>query len=85
MNFFDRLLDKITNRGTKIVGAGHPPGDYQPPTGDRELSEELEADYGADTAAARPPDDAEADDGPDTPDALPPDDAAADDRPPAAP
>jgi len=55
MAWLDRLMDKLTSRGPKIVGAGHGPGDYQPPTGSPELSEELEADYGADTPAAEPP------------------------------
>jgi hypothetical protein len=57
MAWLDRLMDKLTSRGTKIAGAGHGPDDYQPPTGSPELSEELEADYGADTPAAEPPDD----------------------------
>jgi len=56
MAWIDRLMDRLTARGTKVVGAGHPPGDYEPPTGSPELSEELQADYGADSAAAEPPD-----------------------------
>jgi hypothetical protein len=55
MNWLDTLMDRITQRGTKIVGAGHPPGDTEPETGGAELSEELEADYGADSPAAEPP------------------------------
>lgn len=53
--WLDRLMDRLTSRHTKIVGAGHPPGDTEPETGSEELSEELEADYGPDTAAAEPP------------------------------
>jgi hypothetical protein len=55
MAWLDRLMDKLTSRGPKIAGAGHGPGDFQPPTGSPELSEELEADYGADSRAAEPP------------------------------
>jgi hypothetical protein len=55
MAWLDRLMDKLTTRGPKIAGTGHGPGDYQPPTGALELSEELEADYGPDTPAAEPP------------------------------
>ena len=55
MNWLDRLMDRMTQRGTKIVAAGHPPGDTEPETGSPELSEELEADYGPDTPAAEPP------------------------------
>ena len=47
---------------------GHPPGDTTPPTGSRELSEELEADYGPDSPAAEPPE-AEDDPAPDRPEA----------------
>ena len=55
MAWLDRLMDKLTSRGPKIAGTGHGPGDYQPPTGSPELSEELEANYGADTPATEPP------------------------------
>lgn len=55
MNFLDRLMERLTQRGTKIVATGHPPGDTEPETGSPELSEELEADYGPDTPAAEPP------------------------------
>ena len=48
-------MDSLTRRGTKVVATGHPPGDTTPPTGSRELSEELEADYGPDSPAAEPP------------------------------
>ena len=65
MAWLDKVMDRLTARRTKIVGAGHGPDDFQPPTGSPELSEELEADYGADTLAAELPDDAEsASDGP---------------------
>jgi len=68
MAWLDKVMDRMTARRTKIVGAGHGPDDFQPPTGSPELSEELEADYGADTPAAEPPDDAEsARDGPESP------------------
>ena len=56
MGWLDRLLDTLTRRGTKVVATGHPPGDTEPPTGSAELSEELQADYGPDSAAAEPPD-----------------------------
>jgi hypothetical protein len=56
MNFLDRLMDRLTSRGTKLAGSGHPPGDTEPETGSPELSEELQADYGPDTPAAEPPD-----------------------------
>jgi hypothetical protein len=48
-------MDKLTSRGTKMVASGHGPEDFQPETGSGELSEELEADFGPDTAAAEPP------------------------------
>jgi hypothetical protein len=78
MNWFDSLMDRLTRRGTKLVASGHPPADTDPATGSRDLSEELQAGYGGDTPAARPPDGAEAD-GPleasdeIAPDELPPD------------
>lgn len=55
MGWLDRLMDRLTQRGTKVVGSGHPPADTEPATGSKELSEELEADYGADSPAAEPP------------------------------
>ena len=55
MAWIDRLMDRITARGPKLVGSGHAPADTTPPTGSGELSEELEADYGQDTPAAEPP------------------------------
>ena len=55
MNWLDRLMDRITSRGTKMVASGHPPADTEPETGADELSEELQADYGPDTPAAEPP------------------------------
>jgi hypothetical protein len=55
MTWFDRLMDRLTSKGTKIVASGHPPADIEPPTGSQELSEELEADFGPDTPAAVPP------------------------------
>lgn len=55
MSWLDTLMDRLTRRGTKIVGAGHPPGDTEPETGSDELSEELQADYGPDTPAAEAP------------------------------
>ena len=48
-------MDRITQKGTKVVAAGHAPADTEPETGSGELSEELQADYGADSAAAEPP------------------------------
>jgi hypothetical protein len=33
MSWLDRVMDRLTQRGTKVVGAGHPPGDTQPETG----------------------------------------------------
>lgn len=48
-------MDRLTRRGTKLVGSGHAPADTTPPTGSGELSEELEADYGQDSLAAEPP------------------------------
>ena len=56
MGWLDRLMDRLTARGPKIAGSGHPPGDVQPPTGSPELSEELQSDYGPDSPAAEPPD-----------------------------
>jgi hypothetical protein len=56
MAWLDRLMDALTRRGTKVVAAGHPPGDTEPQTGSAELSEELQADYGPDSVAAEPPD-----------------------------
>jgi hypothetical protein len=55
VNFLDRLMDRLTQRGTKLVASGHGPGDPEPPTGSDDVSEELQADYGADTSAAEPP------------------------------
>jgi hypothetical protein len=31
MSWLDRLMDRITRRGTKVVGSGHPPDDTQQP------------------------------------------------------
>ena len=59
MNWLDRLMDRMTARGTKLAGSGHAPADTEPETGSRELSEELESDYGPDTPAAEPPRDDE--------------------------
>ena len=56
MNWFDSLMDRLTRRGTKLVASGHPPADTDPPTGSRDLSEELQAGYGGETPAAQPPD-----------------------------
>jgi hypothetical protein len=55
MAWIDKLMDRLTARGTKVVATGHPPADVTPPTGSGELSEELEADYGPDSPAAEPP------------------------------
>jgi hypothetical protein len=55
MGWLDRLMDRLTARGPKLAGSGHPPADVQPPTGSPELSEELAADYGSDSPAAEPP------------------------------
>jgi hypothetical protein len=55
MTWLDRLMDRLTSRGTKVVASGHPPADTEPETGSAELSEELQADYGPDTPAAEPP------------------------------
>jgi hypothetical protein len=55
VNFLDRLMDRLTQRGTKLVASGHGPGDPEPSTGSDDVSEELQADYGADTAATEPP------------------------------
>lgn len=57
MNWLDSLMDRLTQKGTKVVASGHAPADTEPATGSSELSEELEADYGADSAAAEPPPD----------------------------
>lgn len=57
VNWLDRLMDRMTSRGTKIVASGHPPADTEPQTGSGELSEELEADYGSDSPGAAPPQD----------------------------
>jgi hypothetical protein len=62
MAWLDQLMDRLTRRGTKLVGSGHAPADTTPPTGSGELSEELEADYGQDSPATEPP---AAQDGPD--------------------
>jgi hypothetical protein len=51
----DRIMDWLTSRRMKLAGTGHAPDDPQPETGSGELSEELEADYGPDTAEAEPP------------------------------
>jgi hypothetical protein len=67
MAWIDRLMDRITARGPKLVGSGHAPADTTPPTGSGELSEELEADYGQDSLAAEPPE-PEHDAGPGEPD-----------------
>jgi hypothetical protein len=55
MNWLDNLMDRLTQKGTKVVASGHAPADTEPDTGSPELSEELQADYGADSAAAEPP------------------------------
>jgi hypothetical protein len=55
VTWLDRLMHRLTARGTKVVASGHPPADTEPPTGSPELSEELEADYGPDTRATEPP------------------------------
>jgi hypothetical protein len=60
MNWLDSLMDRLTQKGTKVVGAGHPPADTEPETGSTELSEELQADYGGDSPAAEPPPDSDA-------------------------
>jgi hypothetical protein len=67
MNWLDRLMDRLTSRGTKIVAGGHPPADTEPETGSGELSEELQADYGSDSPAAEPPDDISEADPPESP------------------
>jgi hypothetical protein len=59
MGWLDNLMHRLTARGPKLAGSGHPPADVQPPTGSPELSEELEADYGRESPAAEPPDAAE--------------------------
>jgi hypothetical protein len=61
VNFLDRLMDRLTSRGTKLVGSGHPPADTDPPTGGAEVSEELQADFGAETPATEPPPGADTD------------------------
>ena len=58
MNWLDNLMDRLTQKGTKVVASGHGPGDTEPETGSPELSEELQADYGGDSPAAEPPPDA---------------------------
>jgi hypothetical protein len=55
MSWLDRIMDRLTSRGTKLVASGHPPADTEPETGGEEISEELQADYGPDTPAAEPP------------------------------
>ncbi len=57
MNWLDNLMDRLTQKGTKVVASGHGPGDTEPDTGSGELSEELQADYGGDSPAAEPPPD----------------------------
>ena len=59
MGFFDKLMDTLTKRGTKLVASGHPPADTEPETGSDELSTELQADYGDEANAALPPTDAD--------------------------
>ena len=44
MAWIDKLMDRLTARGTKVVASGHAPADVTPPTGSGELSEELQAD-----------------------------------------
>jgi hypothetical protein len=61
MNWLDSLMDRLTQKGTKVVASGHAPADTEPETGSREaLSEELQADYGGDSPAAEPPPGADA-------------------------
>jgi hypothetical protein len=67
MNWLDRIMDRLTARGTKMVAGGHPPADTEPDTGSGALSEELQADYGPDSPAAEPPDDISAADPPQSP------------------
>ncbi len=55
MGFLERWMDTLTRRNAKMVGSGHAPNDTSPETGSGRLSEELEADYGADAPAAQPP------------------------------
>jgi hypothetical protein len=55
VNWLDNLMDRLTQKGTKVVASGHAPADTEPDTGSPELSEELQADYGCDSAAAAPP------------------------------
>jgi hypothetical protein len=71
MNWLDRLMDRLTTRGTKIVASGHAPADTEPSTGSAGLSEELEADYGPDSPAAAPPQDAQEAGGPPATDEAP--------------
>ena len=52
MNWLDNLMDRLTQKGTKVVASGHGPGDTEPETGSPELSEELQADYGGDPSRA---------------------------------
>ena len=59
MGFFDKLMDTLTTRGTKLVASGHPPADTEPETGSDELSTELQADYGDEAGSALPPTDAD--------------------------
>jgi hypothetical protein len=44
VTWLDRLMDKLTSRGTKMVASGHGPEDFQPETG-----------FGPETTAAEPP------------------------------
>lgn len=60
MGILDRFMDALTRRRLKLTGAGHAPGDTQPDTGSDRLSDELEADFGADTAHTSPEADADA-------------------------
>ena len=55
MNVLDRFLGWLDRRQTTMAGAGHPPEDSTPPTADPPLSTELEAAFGPDTPATRPP------------------------------
>ena len=47
MAWIDKLMDRLTARGTKVVASGHAPADVTPPTGSGELSEELQAELRA--------------------------------------
>ena len=53
MTFFERLMDRITRRGTKVVGAGHPPADTQPETG--APPSEATIEHGQDLPEPNPP------------------------------